>query len=418
MSTQVHAFADSLSPSFGSDPQVPPMDVGDDWMDEVERFDAAPQVSAQAEQSQARLSPGEQPKSSVIGKLFKKREAVVGFQGQEPERGKSLLKRGIMVSSLCGIALLVYLQYGGSLHKVPDLLGTRLPATGVPSQGPEFVMPEVDPRLSDGEPLGVGLSALSPDLERPEVEHAGATERPGDMEGAVQLQDVQGAVAPAEAQAAPAASSLQSLPKGAGPVDAPAPSVQGDPQLAERMAKLESMMILMSEQLAEMKTTNAALVARQTAPAPTNNVQPAPQPAIAKPAQDGAAAEQVAPRPAPAPKRVMVKAEPAQAPARSRASVRIAHQKPARSPAVAKADAAEKPKAAGLSGQLVSVDMWNGEPSVVVASGIPGDRRVRVLRPGDVVNGMALKSADPVARTATFVAPGSQGLTLSVSQGG
>lgn len=416
MSTQLHAYADSLSPSFDNDPHVPPMDVGDDWMDEVERFDAAPpQVSAHAEQSQARLSPGEQPKSSVIGKLFKKREAVVGFQGQESVRSKTLLKRGILVGSLCGIGLLVYLQYGSNLHKVPDLLGTRLPATGVPSQGPEFVLPAVDPRLADGEPLGVGISALNDDLERPEVERSGAGVAPaGEAESGTQVQELQGNALAADA-ASPAM--VSAAPVTVAPAAAAAVSPH-DPQLAERMAKLESMMILMSQQLAEMKTTNAALVAKQAAPAPTNNMQPAPQPAIAKPSQDGSAAEQVAPRPAPAPKRVMVKAESVQAPARSQASVRTAHQKPARSPAVAKADAAEKPKAAGLSGQLVSVDMWNGEPSVVVASGIPGDRRVRVLRPGDVVNGMALKSADPVARTATFVAPGSPGLTLSVSQGG
>ena len=84
----------------------------------------------------------------------------------------------------------------------------------------------------------------------------------------------------------------------------------------------------------------------------------------------------------------------------------------------AKAPAAAQAPAPALGGQLVSVDMWNGEASVVISSGLPGDRRVRVLRPGDVVNGLALRSADPVTRTATFAAPGSQGLTLSVSQGG
>jgi hypothetical protein len=100
--------------------------------------------------------------------------------------------------------------------------------------------------------------------------------------------------------------------------------------------------------------------------------------------------------------------------------VRAATSRPAvnQKAAISKAVPAEKAAAPALSGQLIAVDMWNGEPSVVVASGIPGDRRMRVLRPGDVVNGMALKSADPVSRTATFVAPGSPGLTLSVSQGG
>ncbi|WP_232536218.1 hypothetical protein SR914_21150 [Comamonas testosteroni] len=162
-----------------------------------------------------------------------------------------------------------------------------------------------------------------------------------------------------------------------------------DPQVLDRMKRMEDMMLLMSQQLAAMQQANA--IAGKTSAAP------APAPAVAPAAAQAAPVEQPSPRPAP--KRVMVKAKPA-------------------TPRQAAKVVAAKPAAAPVGAQLVSVDMWNGEPSVVVASGVPGDRRVRVLRPGDVVNGLSLKSADPVSRTATFVAPGSQGLTLSVSNGG
>ncbi|MXN30193.1 hypothetical protein GRX31_16440 [Delftia sp. CH05] len=184
------------------------------------------------------------------------------------------------------------------------------------------------------------------------------------------------------------------------------------------MQRMEAMMIELSQQLARMREQDAK--ARSTAPAvvqaapaptpspttatavaPAHSSAPAPAPTITEP---------IAARPAAAAPRVLVKAQPARA-ATSRPAVQ---QKNSPSKAVP----ADKPAVPALSGQLIAVDMWNGEPSVVVASGIPGDRRMRVLRPGDVVNGMALKSADPVSRTATFVAPGSPGLTLSVSQGG
>ncbi|MCR6480977.1 hypothetical protein NU688_32805 [Variovorax sp. ZS18.2.2] len=71
-----------------------------------------------------------------------------------------------------------------------------------------------------------------------------------------------------------------------------------------------------------------------------------------------------------------------------------------------------------MSGQLLSVDMWGGKPSVVLSSGLPGDKRVRVMQPGDAYNGIALKSVDPVSKTATFGYEGGRTFTLSISQGG
>ena len=70
-----------------------------------------------------------------------------------------------------------------------------------------------------------------------------------------------------------------------------------------------------------------------------------------------------------------------------------------------------------LGAQLLSVDMWNGVPSVVVTSGLPSDTRTRTLRPGDTLNGVTLRSADPATGRATFVS-GGRAFTLSLGNGG
>jgi hypothetical protein len=69
-------------------------------------------------------------------------------------------------------------------------------------------------------------------------------------------------------------------------------------------------------------------------------------------------------------------------------------------------------------GQLLAVDLWAGQPSVVVGTGLPGDGRTRVLRPGEQFNGVALLSADPAAGTATFQVQGGRPFTLSLKAGG
>lgn len=292
-----------------------------------------------------------------------------------------------MAVSLAGIALLGYIQYGPSIRQVPDLLGTNLPTVGtIEPSGPDEFRAPIDPRLGGLDQLGISELETS-------------------AKPAQQLQEGQ---AELEANALVAA-----------PVQAPAASsTAADLEMAARIQRMEAMMIELSQQLARMREQDAK--ARSTAPAVVQ-AAPAPTPSPTT-AAAGAPAQSSAPAPAPnatepstawpaasAP-RVLVKAQPVRA-----ATSRPAVQQKA---AASKAASVEKPAAPALSGQLIAVDMWNGEPSVVVASGIPGDRRMRVLRPGDVVNGMALKSADPVSRTATFVAPGSPGLTLSVSQGG
>ncbi|WP_313281967.1 hypothetical protein [Delftia tsuruhatensis] len=282
-------------------------------------------------------------------------------------------RRSLMAVSLAGIALLGYLQYGPSIRQVPDLLGTNLPSVGtIEPSGPDELRAPIDPRLGGLDQLGISELDTSANPAQSSLAQ------------------------PQGLQAEPEASALV-----AAPVQAPvasAPATAADPELAARMQRMEAMMIELSQQLAHMREQDAK--ARAATPAVAQAV-PAPAPTATEPHTA---------RPATSAPRVLVKAQPARA-ATSRPAV---NQKAATS----KAAPAEKPAAPALSGQLIAVDMWNGEPSVVVASGIPGDRRMRVLRPGDVVNGMALKSADPVSRTATFVAPGSPGLTLSVSQGG
>ncbi|SDE63202.1 hypothetical protein SAMN05192589_12329 [Paracidovorax valerianellae] len=68
----------------------------------------------------------------------------------------------------------------------------------------------------------------------------------------------------------------------------------------------------------------------------------------------------------------------------------------------AKPAAAVKPEEPKIAGQLLSVDLWDGRPSIVVGTGETADQRVRVLQQGDSYNGITLKSIDVAPRRATF----------------
>ncbi|MGG4052167.1 hypothetical protein ABEW79_11060 [Delftia tsuruhatensis] len=372
---------------------------GLDWMQDVEQR----QGPVPAEHDQSGIAQGPDLSAAATfnhaaSPAFGESSAHEATARAPAKTGKTALlnsstgRRSLMAVSLAGIALLGYLQYGPSIRQVPDLLGTNLPSVGtIEPSGPDELRAPIDPRLGGLDQLGISELDTSANPAQPSLAQ------------------------PQGLQALPEASALV-----AAPAESPAASATAaaaDPELAarmQRMQRMEAMMIELSQQLAHMREQDAK--ARAATPAVVQAV-PAPATAAAvTPAQSSApapaptATEPQTARPATSAPRVLVKAQPARA-ATSRPAV---NQKAATS----KAAPAEKPAAPALSGQLIAVDMWNGEPSVVVASGIPGDRRMRVLRPGDVVNGMALKSADPVSRTATFVAPGSPGLTLSVSQGG
>jgi hypothetical protein len=65
----------------------------------------------------------------------------------------------------------------------------------------------------------------------------------------------------------------------------------------------------------------------------------------------------------------------------------------------------------GSPTQLVSVDLWNGAPSVAIAEG----QSVRFLSPGDVTTqGLVVKSADPAAQKVTFQTPSGESVVAGV----
>ncbi|MEN5250941.1 hypothetical protein ABE441_04620 [Alcaligenes aquatilis] len=81
--------------------------------------------------------------------------------------------------------------------------------------------------------------------------------------------------------------------------------------------------------------------------------------------------------------------------------VPVVEPAPVKKPVTRRAKAAPKP-----SVRLVSVDMWDGKPSVVVASTRAGDNQTLVMRPGDTVNGVTLQSASASERSASFLVNG------------
>lgn len=422
-----------LPPAVSVAPEVTGVDdsaVDHSWLSELET--AAPLSAATATAAAAAAPVEAEKRPGFLARAFgrapaaakpRKAEVPVSVESSDiPSRRKPTnpwVLRTIGIAGVVGLLAVGYLQYGPKRLPALDLLGSSLPEAGLVTPQPAFDASEFDPRLADTSPLPLApladaaaapiAGAPSGDADpipvgmQPEFDPEAVMRQSAADAGVASLGDA-GAVPQAVANVALQRNeAAAAAPAGSAPITAaPAPTmavaptavatatpVGVDPQVLDRMKRMEDMMLLMSQQLAAMQQANA--LAGKTSAAP------APAPAVAPAAAQAAPVEQPSPRPAP--KRVMVKSKPAT---------------PRQAPKVV----AAKPAAAPAGAQLVSVDMWNGEPSVVVASGVPGDRRVRVLRPGDVVNGLSLKSADPVSRTATFVAPGSQGLTLSVSNGG
>lgn len=312
--------------------------------------------------------------------------------------------RALLVASLCGVGVLGYLQMAPKSAPAVDLLGSSLPSGGgLPEPTPAELDPEVDPRLGGPDARGSGSLPSAIDLGHSRVPKAAET-RATSAKPAVSMAESATIAAPNEEAAqgpavatAPASTpTLKSLPAEA----------VTTADLQEQLRTTQALVAALTKQLADLqKAQDARLPARPAAQAVVTPPSPVAAP-------QAAAAATPPPRPVAQPRPSTPRAPRAggRAPA-ARTAVATAPQQPAAATAPAK-------PAAPLGGQLVAVDMWNGEPSVVVASGLPGDRRLRVLRPGDVVNGLALKSADPVSKSATFAAPGSVGLTLYVSQGG
>lgn len=298
--------------------------------------------------------------------------------------GNRLVRRCVLGGASLGICVLAYLNFWPKTT-VPDLLGTSLPS--VPAEVIASALPQVepvDPRLSDASADMLGdFSGFVP---APEPASTGTD--------SVSSLDEQPVLHTPVAGAEPAGSAMTvaaavPAPESTPPAEAPHPSAGPDnTELLQRLQRMELLLAQLQKQLEQQAaaTSLSAPAAGVVEPVPAARPKPAPVQKVAKATTPKAPAAPKASQP--------VKAAPVQ---------------------VAKQPTAPTQK---LSGQLVSVDMWNGQPSVVVASGIAGDRRVRVLRPGDVINGLALRSADPVTQSATFAVPGSAGLTLYVSQGG
>jgi len=293
---------------------------------------------------------------------------------KRPTQYKSKIsKRLTMIGGLTGIAVLAYMQFWPH-GNVPDMLGSSLP--NVPADVIASALPHVepvDPRLSDTN------TELFDFFGQIEPEASGLQAPPG-------FEDIDSPVLKNEAESDLVATVVPSA------VPSAAPTAQAEnAQLLERMQRLELLLGQLQKQLELQAQINANAAALSAANPQSGAMQQATVVATAP-----------KPKPASAPVRKVAKAGPKPTPKPAPASTNVAK-------------AADAPK---LSGQLVSVDMWNGQPSVVVASGLTGDRRVRVLRPGDVINGLALRSADPATQSATFAVPGSSGLTLYVSKGG
>ncbi|QCP80944.1 hypothetical protein D0C27_03170 [Alcaligenes faecalis] len=92
---------------------------------------------------------------------------------------------------------------------------------------------------------------------------------------------------------------------------------------------------------------------------------------------------------------------PAPTPEPEPEAVPVVEPAPVKKPVTRRAKAAPKP-----SVRLVSVDMWDGKPSVVVASTRASDNQTLVMRPGDTVNGVTLQSASASERSASFLVNG------------
>ncbi|AOW13415.1 hypothetical protein LPB72_10320 [Hydrogenophaga crassostreae] len=64
--------------------------------------------------------------------------------------------------------------------------------------------------------------------------------------------------------------------------------------------------------------------------------------------------------------------------------------------------------------QLLSVDMWDGRPSVVLGNGDSANPQVKVMQPGDSFNGITLKAVDVQGQRATF-SDGARSMALGVT---
>ena len=243
------------------------------------------------------------------------------------------------------------------------------------------------PVAAPGDPLTVTAGPGLPEAAGPAVSITDPLAVPPAAEAA------QNAEAPRKAASAPQAAPTDTaselaaalaMPAGtenspAAPAPAPAPEA-----VVLRVAALEMQLASLQQELQRLQEHSAPAAASTS-------------PAVA--AQSAAAA----PRPAPKRRRTV-----------ARATVRQAA--PAVASAQASAPSAEQQLRNQMQAQLLAIDVWDGRPSVVVGTGLPGDKRVRVLQPGEQLHGVGLHSVDVAAGKATFSVGAGSLVTLDVKE--
>ena len=85
-------------------------------------------------------------------------------------------------------------------------------------------------------------------------------------------------------------------------------------------------------------------------------------------------------------------------------------------PALKEAAAAPAEPAPQYNGRVLSVDLWDGKPSVVMVTGDPQDKRTVILQPGDSINGVTLREASVSERSASFDVGGGKTVRLTAGE--
>lgn len=191
----------------------------------------------------------------------------------------------------------------------------------------------------------------------------------------------------------------------------PAPRVNVEPRVSQEAAPVAEPVT--SPATPAVAASAQGLSAAEAASAPAATTQPAVKAATVTPALAEAQAAQLGinanltagleqVRQDLAELKAKVDGMAAERTARTAAPVRTAraHPKPVAAPAPAPVP----------TGNVLAVDLWDGQPSVVVGTGIPADKRVLFLREGDSKNGVTVKAANPAAQSALFDVNGREAL--------
>ena len=244
---------------------------------------------------------------------------------------------------------------------------------------------------------GGGWYALRPSQEVPSMPQA---EVDADAEPAAVQQVAESAIVLPSAPA-----SAIELPRPQPAVTIPAaPQAQADARFAQLEERINRALGELNDSRAQVRVLEQRVAALEAALHKANEqVQALSQKAEErKTAKAGTAAKEekleqhaAAPRSAAAPRK---KTTVAKRKARARV-VRTAAKRPV--PVAARMRGQQTPQQRG-QGALLAVDMWDGRPSAVIGTGIPGDRRVRVLQPGEQLKGVALVEADARRGSAKF----------------